>query len=109
MKNEYQPKTGERCGCRRGIERDNCAACEGTGQRIDFKAIRARPVAARSWFRCIVCPYATNEKIAFDEHTAGHRPASVDALELLRRGFECGIFDDSPIYKADVLKLLEEK
>lgn len=26
----------------RGIERDNCSACEGTGQRIDFAAIRAR-------------------------------------------------------------------
>lgn len=38
----YQPKTGERCNCKRGIERDNCAACEGTGWRIDFAAIRAR-------------------------------------------------------------------
>lgn len=28
------------CSCRRGIERDNCPACEGTGQRIDFAAIR---------------------------------------------------------------------
>jgi hypothetical protein len=37
----YQPKTGKPCGCRRGIERDNCPACEGTGQRIDFAAIRA--------------------------------------------------------------------
>jgi hypothetical protein len=85
MKNEYQPKTGERCGCRRGIERDNCAACEGTGQRIDFKAIRARklePAAA---------------------------PEPVDALELLRRGLECGVFDDAPFYKEDVKKLLEGK
>lgn len=38
----YQPKTGQRCGCRRGQERDNCPACEGTGQQIDFAAIRAR-------------------------------------------------------------------
>ena len=36
----FQPKTGEKCGCRRGVERDNCPACEGTGQRVDFKAIR---------------------------------------------------------------------
>ena len=28
------------CSCRRGIERDNCPQCEGTGQRIDFAAIR---------------------------------------------------------------------
>lgn len=38
----YQPKTGERCSCRRGLERDNCPACEGTGERIDFAKIRAR-------------------------------------------------------------------
>lgn len=38
----YQPKTGERCGCKPGQQRDNCPACEGTGQRIDFAAIRAR-------------------------------------------------------------------
>lgn len=40
----YQPKTGQPCGCKRGIERDNCPACEGTGRRIDFAAIRARPL-----------------------------------------------------------------
>ena len=39
---EYQPKTGARCSCKRGIERDNCPTCEGTGWRIDFAAIRAR-------------------------------------------------------------------
>ena len=38
----YQPKTGERCTCGPGIERDNCPQCEGTGERIDFKAIRER-------------------------------------------------------------------
>lgn len=37
----YQPKTGQRCTCRPGVERDNCPVCEGTGQRIDFAAIRA--------------------------------------------------------------------
>lgn len=42
MKTEYQPKTGAKCGCKRGIERDNCPACEGTGMVIDFKAIRER-------------------------------------------------------------------
>jgi hypothetical protein len=36
----YQPKTGERCGCKAGIERDNCPECEGTGSKIDFRAIR---------------------------------------------------------------------
>lgn len=42
----YQPKTGEKCSCRRGIERDNCSACEGTGWKIDFRAIRARSIPA---------------------------------------------------------------
>jgi hypothetical protein len=39
----YQPKTGNKCGCKRGIERDNCPACEGTGQQIDFKKVREMP------------------------------------------------------------------
>lgn len=38
----YQPKTGQKCHCKRGIQRDNCPACEGTGWRIDFAAIRNR-------------------------------------------------------------------
>ncbi len=38
----YQPKTGQSCHCKRGVQRDNCPDCEGTGQRIDFAAIRAR-------------------------------------------------------------------
>jgi hypothetical protein len=38
----YQPKTGAKCGCKRGVQRDNCPNCEGTGWVIDFKAIRAR-------------------------------------------------------------------
>jgi hypothetical protein len=42
----YQPKTGQRCHCRKGIERDNCPSCEGTGWQIDFAAIRARRAVA---------------------------------------------------------------
>jgi len=38
----YQPKTGQPCGCKPGQQRDNCPACEGTGMRIDFAAIRAK-------------------------------------------------------------------
>ena len=38
----YQPKTGQKCFCKRGIERDNCSNCEGTGFVIDFKAIREK-------------------------------------------------------------------
>ena len=38
----YQPKTGAACSCKRGVERDNCPRCEGTGMVVDFAAIRAR-------------------------------------------------------------------
>ena len=41
-KTPYQPKTGERCTCKPGVQRDNCPECEGTGWRIDFKAIREK-------------------------------------------------------------------
>ena len=38
----YQPKTGNKCYCKKGVQRDNCAQCEGTGLQIDFRAIRAK-------------------------------------------------------------------
>lgn len=34
--------TGQKCSCKRGIERDNCSNCEGTGKLIDFRAMRSR-------------------------------------------------------------------
>jgi hypothetical protein len=37
----YQPKTGQPCSCKRGIQRDNCPSCEGTGMRINFAAIQS--------------------------------------------------------------------
>jgi hypothetical protein len=39
---QYQPKTGNKCHCKRGIQRDNCPNCEGTGMQINFAAIRLR-------------------------------------------------------------------
>lgn len=44
MSKPCQPKTGLPCSCKRGQERDNCPACEGTGWQIDFRAIRAATV-----------------------------------------------------------------
>ncbi len=38
---QYQPKTGAKCGCKRGHQRDNCPTCEGTGMVIDFASIRS--------------------------------------------------------------------
>lgn len=43
----YQPKTGVRCSCRPGVERDNCPVCEGTGWVVDFRAIRERTAPPR--------------------------------------------------------------
>ncbi len=43
----FQPKTGERCHCQPGQQRDNCPDCEGTGWRIDFRAIRARSLTVQ--------------------------------------------------------------
>lgn len=43
---------GQPCNCRRGQERDNCPACEGTGRRIDFAAIRARSAARVENWNC---------------------------------------------------------
>jgi hypothetical protein len=34
------PFTGQACGCKRGVQRDNCPNCEGTGRVIDFAVIR---------------------------------------------------------------------
>jgi len=38
----YQPKTGKKCLCKPGAQRDNCSNCEGTGWEIDFAKIRER-------------------------------------------------------------------
>ena len=38
----YTPHTGAKCSCRRGVQRDNCSTCEGTGFVIDFRAIHDR-------------------------------------------------------------------
>lgn len=32
------PRTGQECSCKRGLERDNCARCEGSGRAIDWAA-----------------------------------------------------------------------
>lgn len=61
----HQPKTGERCSCRRGVQRDNCPACEGTGWRVDFAAIRQRTA---------ICSVLTRDMIdAYVEHADATR------------------------------------
>jgi hypothetical protein len=38
-------KAENACGCKRGEMRDNCPACEGTGVKINFAAIRSVAIA----------------------------------------------------------------
>jgi RNA polymerase subunit RPABC4/transcription elongation factor Spt4 len=52
----WQPKTGHPCTCKRGVQRDNCPACEGTGQRIDFAAIHRERKAREAMAANPVCP-----------------------------------------------------
>jgi len=56
--NEYQPKTGAKCGCRRGVQRDNCPNCEGTGYVIDFRQIRNRRPLVPIFLNCDARGYA---------------------------------------------------
>ena len=56
----YQPKTGAACSCKPGQARDNCRQCEGTGQVIDFAAIRARPLEHEEVSGSEACPACGN-------------------------------------------------
>lgn len=69
----YSPKTGAACSCRRGIERDNCAACEGSGRQIDFKAIHARRVSEEKRATRQVTPMERLNKIIDDMFTSEGR------------------------------------
>lgn len=74
----YQPKTGQRCGCRPGVQRDNCPACEGTGWRVDFAAIRARNAGhvieanGRGWvtFSGLASSFGAAEKVSYSKRWA---------------------------------------
>jgi len=58
---EYQPKTGVKCSCKPGQQRDNCPNCEGTGMVIDFAAIRNRTKK-----RCNKCHRPMKGTTAYD-------------------------------------------
>ena len=67
----YQPKTGAKCGCRRGVQRDNCPRCEGTGMVIDFKAIRekaSQPAAPVGGAQFTPGPWVVNTFIVNGQH-----------------------------------------
>ena len=68
----YQPKTGAPCTCRKGVQRDNCPECEGTGQRIDFAAVRARGSASRPPEPVIMELPQSNGTILYGAHVGGY-------------------------------------
>ena len=59
----YQPKMGTACSCKPGQARDNCRQCEGTGQVIDFAAIRARPLEHEEVSGSEACPACGNPEV----------------------------------------------
>lgn len=68
----YQPKTGQRCDCKPGLQRDNCPACEGTyGLRSTasaaLRATRSNTQRRPELDRVILksCPNGQKEAIAF--------------------------------------------
>ena len=72
MSTAYQPKTGAKCSCKRGIQRDNCPTCEGTGYIIDFAAIRARPISTPTATTQTPCEhdYIVRDKDGYQFYTA---------------------------------------
>lgn len=110
----YQPKTGKPCNCRPGIQRDNCPACEGTGQQVDFKAIRAIADVLT------VAQFITDQKIGSSASYADSNPNMPDSDTMryhwrvtLRRGgrkmsvpFSQGAAHTVPPTTADVLDCL---
>ena len=75
---QYQPKTGTPCHCQRGWLRDNCAACEGTGQRIDFAAIRAKVTPELSEYDQQAAQFLADHGLKFRATLADSKPAQWD-------------------------------
>ena len=84
----YTPKTGNPCTCRRGIERDNCPKCEGSGWEINFHALHARKqrqdMLSRFWDAVAAREQATGQGIE-DILLAHYRKQGATAVAL-RRG-----------------------
>jgi len=72
---QYQPKTGTPCHCKRGQQRDNCPTCEGTGQRIDFAAIRARVSPAVNKYDALAEKFLADHGLKFRATLADSKPA----------------------------------
>jgi hypothetical protein len=65
----YTPRTGRRCACRPGLERDNCPRCEGAGWVIDFARIhRARRARNEVDRLRALCDWLEAEEIEHDDN-----------------------------------------
>ena len=72
---QYQPKTGTPCHCKPGQQRDNCPTCEGTGQRIDFAAIRAKVSPAVNEYDAQAEKFLADHGLKFRATLADSKPA----------------------------------
>lgn len=72
----YPPTTGQACGCTRGVERDNCPQCEGTGQRIDFARIRAKSQHRPGPWQIGRTLWMQDDRV-YDEYPDNERGASI--------------------------------
>ena len=86
----YQPKTGQSCTCRRGVERDNCPACEGTGQRIDFQAIRNCRTGRMKPEELFPSEALTMGRIRRNCHFCGSMHDAEDGVQVTPQRWHCG-------------------
>lgn len=93
---QYQPTTGQPCFCKPGQQRDNCPTCEGTGQRIDFAAIRAKVSPAFSEYDQQAEKFLADHGLKFRATLADSKPAPWDDSGAYRPHFRITISKGKP-------------
>ncbi len=102
----YQPKTGAACHCKRGQQRDNCPDCEGTGMRIDFKAIRARVVEVKPTMgtKEIKAAFDALDRVFYAE-MRNHAEALLDLCKTEERGHRGFAPDFAKYHTSDTISV----